>query len=226
MTTLVGTGGSGVVTDATAPAGSALSYSVVAVGAGGARSVATVVSVTTPPAATPVPITLVRADAVWRFRYTAGAWPAGWAAATYDDATWGQGAAPLGFGSGVTTVVDVPPPTSQRPISMLFRSSFTVADPAKLSDLVLTVRADDGVVVTVNGVEVGRSRMPAGTVTASTYATAAPNTATAVASPLVISIPASALRAGINVIAASTHLNYRSTPGVSFVGVLEGKTLP
>ncbi|WP_447653385.1 metallophosphoesterase [Microbacterium sufflavum] len=226
MTTLTGTGATGVVTDAAAPAGSAVSYAVVAIGPDGARSAATTVSVTTPPAATPVPVTLVRSDAAWRFRYAAGAWPTGWTGVAFDDTAWGQGAAPLGFGSGITTVVDVPPPTTQRPISMLFRTSFTVTDPAKLSELVLTARADDGAVVTVNGVEVGRLRMPTTTVTSTTYATAAPNTAAAVASPLVIPIPASSLRAGVNVIAVSTHLNYRSTPGVSFVATLEGKTLP
>lgn len=226
MTTLTGTGASGTVTDAAAPAGTALSYSVVAIGADGARSPATVAAVTTPPAATPVPITLVRSDAAWKYRYATGAWPAGWTTTTFADGSWAQGAAPLGFGSGITTVVDVPPPTTQRPISMLFRTSFDVADPGKLSDLVLTVRADDGVVVTVNGVEVGRARMPVTAISATTYATAAPNTATAISSPLVVTIPSSALRAGTNVIAASTHLNYRGTPGVSFVATLAGKTLP
>ncbi|MFK3677425.1 metallophosphoesterase [Microbacterium sp. NPDC090218] len=226
MTTLTGTGASGTLTDSAAPAGSSLSYSVVAIGAGGARSPATVATVTTPPAATPVPVTLVRADAAWRFRYVAGAWPAGWAGTTFDDSPWAQGAAPLGFGTGVATVVDVPPPTSQRPISQLFRTSFTVADPSKLSELVLTARADDGVVVLVNGVEVGRLRMPTGAITSTTYATAAPNTAAAIASPLTIAIPASSLRAGTNVIAVSTHLNYRATPGVSFAATLAGKTMP
>lgn len=226
MTTLTGTGASGVVTDAAAPAGSAVSYAVVAIGSDGARSPATTVSVTTPPAATPVPVTLVRSDSSWRFRYAAGAWPTGWTGVGFDDTTWGQGAAPLGFGGGVTTVVDVPPPTTQRPISMLFRTTFTVGDPSQLSDLVLTARADDGVMITVNGVEVGRLRLPTSALSSTTYATAAPSTATAAATPLVIPIPTSALRPGANVIAASTHLNYRSTPGVSFLATLDGKTLP
>lgn len=226
MTTLVGAGASGTVTDAAAPSGSVLQYSVTAVGADGQRSAATAVSVTTPPNATPVPTTLVANNAVWRYRYAAGAWPAGWTGAGFNDAAWSQGPAPLGFGSGITTAVDVPPPVSNRPISMQFRTTFTVADPSRLSALVLTARADDGAVVSVNGVEVGRMRMPTGTVSAGTYATAAPSASAAGATPLVVTIPASALTVGINVIAVSTHLNYRSTPGVSFTAKLEGMILP
>ncbi|MFC9983168.1 metallophosphoesterase [Microbacterium keratanolyticum] len=226
MTTLTGTGASGTVTDAAAPPNTALEYAVTAIGVDGQRSAPTVVTVTTPPGGEPVPTTLVAATNSWRYRYAAGAWPAGWTGVGFDDSTWSQGAAPLGFGSGITTVVDVPPPTSNRPISMIFRTSFDVADPSKLSALVLTARADDGVVVTVNGVEVGRLRMPTTAVSAGTYATAAPNTAAAASSPLVIAIPSSALVPGKNVIAASTHLNYRGTAGVQFTATLEGMTLP
>lgn len=219
--TLQGAGSSGSVTDSTAPAGSSLTYSVTAIGPDGSRSPAATVTVSTPPAADPVPVTLVATNASWRFRYAAGAWPAGWTSTTFDDTTWGQGAAPLGFGTGVATVVDVPPPTSQRPLSMTFRTGFTVTDPAALSAITLTVRGDDGVVVYVNGTEVGRLRMPAGAVSATTYASAAPSLAAASSSPLVIEVPASLLRAGDNVIAASTHLNYRATPGVSFTATLQ-----
>ncbi|MGX1696239.1 metallophosphoesterase [Microbacterium keratanolyticum] len=226
MTVLSGSGETGTVTDAAAPPNTALEYAVTAIGVDGQRSAPTVVTVTTPPGREPVPTTLVAATNSWRYRYAAGAWPAGWTAVGFDDSTWSQGAAPLGFGSGITTVVDVPPPTSNRPISMIFRTSFDVADPSKLSALVLTARADDGVVVTVNGVEVGRLRMPTTAVSAGTYATAAPNTAAAASSPLVIAIPSSALVPGRNVIAASTHLNYRGTAGVQFTATLEGMTLP
>ncbi|MFE5410493.1 metallophosphoesterase [Microbacterium sp. NPDC056569] len=224
--TLQGTGASGSVTDTTAPAGSSLTYSVTAIGPDGSRSPAATATVTTPPAPEPVPVTLVAANASWRFRYQTGAWPTGWTSTTFDAASWGQGAAPLGFGAGVTTVVDVPPPTTQRPLSMIFRTGFTVADPATHSAITLTVRGDDGVVVYVNGTEVGRLRMPTGAVSATTYATAAPSLTTAISSPLVIQVPASLLRAGDNVISASTHLNYRSTPGVSFVATLEAMRQP
>ncbi|MDY0910784.1 metallophosphoesterase [Microbacterium sp. CFBP9034] len=223
--TLQGTGSSGSVTDNTAPAGSTLTYSVTALGADGSRSPAATATVTTPPATEPVPVTLVASNASWRFRYEAGAWPTGWTSTAFDAAAWNQGPAPLGFGAGVATVVDVPP-GSVRPLSMIFRTGFTVSDPGAHSAITLTVRGDDGVVVYLNGTEVGRLRMPAGSVTATTYATAAPSLAAATASPLVIQVPASLLRAGGNVISASTHLNYRSTPGVSFTATLEAMRQP
>jgi hypothetical protein len=82
--------------------------------------------------------------------------------------------------------------------------------------LELTTRADDGVIVFVNGVEVGRSNLPTGTVGHSTYASSAPSTATATASPVKITVPASALREGANVITAQVQSNYRGTPSKSF----------
>ena len=78
----------------------------------------------------------------------------------------------------------------------------------------LTFVADDGVVVYVNGVEVRRQNIAEGvTITPNTYATAAPRSTAANASPVVMTIPKSALVQGTNVIAAETHLNYRSHAG-------------
>jgi hypothetical protein len=134
----------------------------------------------------------------------------------YDDAGWPQGAAPLGFGTPVSTNIDVPPPTSSRPRSALLRRRFDVTDRSRLADLVLTTRADDGVVVYVNGVELGRSNVAAGTVAATTYATAAPRTSAAAASPVRWSVPSSMLQNGSNTIAAVCLVNYRSTPDLSF----------
>ena len=80
----------------------------------------------------------------------------------------------------------------------------------------MTTRADDGVVVYVNGVEVARKNLNAGAVTQGTYANAAVSAATAVSTPFVFDVPASAFVAGTNVIAVEVHSNYRSTPSHSF----------
>ena len=80
--------------------------------------------------------------------------------------------------------------------------------------------ANDGAIVFLNGTEIGRANLPAGTIGQSTYATAAPRTTTAVANPVVVTVPTSVLVAGANVLTASTHLNYRSSPDLSFELVL------
>ncbi|WBU38618.1 metallophosphoesterase [Homoserinibacter sp. YIM 151385] len=162
------------------------------------------------------PEVLLAGGATWRWRNDAGAWPAGWTGAGFADGGWGSARAPLGFGSGVATSIDVPPPSSNRPRTMLFRQSFDVADAAGLSGATITTRADDGVAVWVNGTEVGRAGLPAGTLSTSTYASAAPSTSAATAAPRTFAIPAGLLRDGANVVAASTHLNYRATPDASF----------
>ena len=69
-------------------------------------------------------------------------------------------------------------------------------------------------VVYVNGVEVARRNMPAGVLSAGSYATAAPRTTAA--PQVVVMIPASALHDGANTVAASVHLNYRATRDMTF----------
>ncbi|MFC0682446.1 fibrinogen-like YCDxxxxGGGW domain-containing protein [Lysobacter korlensis] len=196
----------------------AYTYSVVAVGASGKISAAGTASVTTK--AQPVEpedptVELVEAGSDWRWRYESTAWPAGWNAADFDDSAWKTGAAVLGFntaGLGTDILVDAP---TTRPLSAQFRAAFEVADPAQLDTVSLTVLANDGVVVYVNGTEVGRRNLPTGNLTQNSYATAAPRS-TSAAVPVTFEVPVSLLTAGTNVVAASTHLNYRSTPDVTF----------
>jgi len=154
-------------------------------------------------------------NASWAYKYDATATPTGWSTVAFNDSAWPTGAATLGFpAASVTTNLDTFPATSSRPLTSYFRKSFQVADTSKVTKLVLSTVADDGVVVYVNGTEVGRSNMPAGTVTSSTYASSAVKTANT--QPVTITVPKSLLVNGTNEIAAETHLNYRGTADMSF----------
>ena len=86
----------------------------------------------------------------------------------------------------------------------------------------MTTRADDGVVVYLNGKEVGRANLPDGAVTRGTYATVAASTATAVASPVSWNVPPNLLVDGVNTIAVEVHSNYRLTPSMSMDLTLTG----
>lgn len=190
-------------------------YFVRAIDATGNRSASSQVLTVTPD--TDTTVELVAAGSSWRWQYVAGAWPEGWTQAGFDDSGWAQGAAPLGFGAtGLGTNIDVPPPTSNRPISAQFRQQFEVEDVSQLSSASLTTIADDGVVVYVNGTEVGRANMPSGTLTSTTWPTGAQRTSVARANPVTFPVPPALLQDGTNVVTASMHLGWRATPDVSF----------
>ena len=75
-------------------------------------------------------------------------------------------------------------------------------------------------VLYLNGVEVTRQNLPAGTLTSNTYATAAPRSTTSNANPVTVTVPKSALVNGTNVLAAESHVNYRTTPDLLFRATL------
>lgn len=194
-------------------------YSVVAI-AGASTSPAGTAQVTTPAEPVDPNVTLVPQTANWRWDYDGSAWEADWQQSGFDDSSWAVGPAPLGFNStGLGTDISVGAP-SPRPLSARFRNTFTVSDPSALQTVTLRFVANDGAIVFLNGTEIGRANLPAGTISQSTFATAAPRTSTAVANQVEVAVPAGLLVAGTNVLTASTHLNYRTSPDLSFQLVL------
>ena len=209
-------------TDSGLTASTAYSYSVVAVDGLGRASAAGTAQVTTPAQPVDPNVTLVPQVSSWQWRYDSTALAANWNQGAFDDSTWQTGNAPLGFNStGLGTDVSVGAP-SPRPLSAQFRHAFTVANPGEFDTVTLRFVANDGAVVYLNGTEIARASLPAGAITQNTYATAAPRTPTAVANAIVVTVPTSLLVAGENVIAGSTHLNYRTSPDLSFEAVLTG----
>ncbi|MEM9564347.1 MAG: hypothetical protein AAGA93_17115 [Actinomycetota bacterium] len=102
---------------------------------------------------------LVELGSSWRHTdSSAGAAPAGWPA-DIGDGVAGPDPAQFGFGGDgeVTALVG-----GQE--TYYFARTFEVDDPAGLDDLTLSLAADDGAVVYLNGVEVHRGNMPDGVV--------------------------------------------------------------
>ena len=172
------------------------------------------VTVTTGPATSTV---VVAAKSTWSYRYETTAPASTWNTPGYNASTWKTGSAVLGYGSTpLGTNLNPNSNTALRPLASYYLHPFTLPDTSQVTKLTLTTVADDGVVVYVNGAEVGRSNMPAGTPTINTYATSAVNTATANNSPVTFDVPVSLLVNGTNTIAAETHLNYHATRDTSF----------
>ncbi|WP_328994658.1 fibrinogen-like YCDxxxxGGGW domain-containing protein [Kribbella sp. NBC_01245] len=159
-------------------------------------------------------VAVVASGSAWNYHFdNAVAVPDDWAMPIYDNSGWKSGKATLGWGStAIATNIDVPAGTT-RAITSYHRHAFTVDDLAAMKELRLTTWADDGIVVYLNGVEVGRSNMPDGRITATTYAKTAVTTAKA--APYAIDIDPARLVAGRNVVAVEVHSNYRSTPSTS-----------
>ena len=152
--------------------------------------------------------TLLDWGSTWKW-YNTPADPAGgdWTAPYFADSSWKKGRAPLGWGRGeIATKVST---SGTQARSVQFRSSFTVKDPLT-SSVAVDLVVDDGVVVFVNGTEIGRRNVDPGPFTRDTNAKdGTRRTAT-------MAVPDSLLRSGVNTIAVSTHLNSRTSPMVSF----------
>jgi len=118
--------------------------------------------------------TLVARGAVWRYS-AAGAVPGpGWAAPAFADAAWPAGPAPLGYGeTRIRTAVPYGPDPADKHRTTYFRAGFDFAgDPTTLTGLTLLTDYDDGFVAYLNGQEIARRSLPAGTVAYETLASA------------------------------------------------------
>ena len=136
--------------------------------------------------------------------------PAGWAAPGFDDGTWSRGPSQLGFGEGDEQTVLPAGGTAY-----YFRRTFQVPDPSKVGSLRLGLVRDDGAAVYVNGVEVLRSNLPAGTLTPATLAPLAIGGADESAWTEV-DVPVSLLTAGTNTVAVEVHQQSAASSDVSF----------
>ncbi len=138
-----------------------------------------------------------------------------WRETDYDDSNWSSGPAQLGFGDG-----DEATTLANGHITYYFRHHFTVESTADIAGLSLEILRDDGAVVYLNGTEVYRTNMPAGTITANTTAAGAIETNEF----FVHEFDDAALQQGNNVIAVSVHQASLSSSDVSFDFSLESTT--
>jgi Bacterial Ig domain/Calcineurin-like phosphoesterase/Purple acid Phosphatase, N-terminal domain len=167
---------------------------------------------------------LVPSGATWKFLDNGTDQGTAWRAPNFDDTSWASGPAELGYGDGgEATVVSYGPSPGSKYITTYFRRAFSVANAADFQGLTLRVKRDDGVVVYLNGNEVYRDNIPAGTVSYTTPALAAADDG---ATFLQSSVSASLLTSGINVLAVEIHQSDRSSSDISFDLELLGALSP
>ena len=190
-------------------------YFVRAIDARGNASASTQAITASPAPEVPDTTTLISAGAAWSYLYDGTAPDEDWTTPEFDDSDWTTGQAPLGWGHSdlgteLTTTVT---PT---PLVSFHRRTFDIDDASVIETLELTTRADDGIVIHINGTEVARQHVDDGPVDANTYANTPVSASQALANPLTITVPGHLITTGTNVITTSVHSNWRSTPSHSF----------
>ncbi len=157
-------------------------------------------------------ITLSGAGAAWKFHDTGADLGTAWSGTNFNDSAWPSGPAQLGFGEGdEATLVN----TNRLRITTYFRRAFTVADANELESLTLRLKRDDGSVVFLNGVEIFRSNMPTGTITAATWASSAVGGADESAWFTNV-VDAALLRTGTNLLAVELHQSGTNSSDLGF----------
>ena len=169
------------------------------------------------------PLVLIPLGATWSY-YDVGDLPAAdWFATTYDASAWATGPAELGFGGGGEATVtndSIGPgqgPNSQGIVAQYFRHEFTAADVSTYSTLTLELLRNDGAVVYLNGIELGRTNMagnPGDPVAATDLAIAASE------QTITIDVDLADLVVGTNVLAVEVHQVAATSSDMSFDAAL------
>ncbi len=171
-------------------------------------------------------ITLIASNSFWRYLDNGTDQGTNWQALTFNDLTWSNGQAELGYGDTIapdnkpeTTVIGWGPDANNRYITYYFRQTFVVDSLANVSNVTLGVLRDDGALAHLNAVEVFRSNMPTGAVN---YLTRAPTSCagTDEATYFTASISPARLVTGTNILAVEVHSVTNTSVDMSFAAML------
>ncbi|MBN2215473.1 MAG: CotH kinase family protein [Bacteroidales bacterium] len=161
--------------------------------------------------------TIIAQNSIWRYSDKGLDQGTAWRELTFDDASWSEGQAELGYGDGdENTVLEYGKNITNKHITTYFRKAFNLAD----SDLIgkscqVNLLCDDGAVVYINGQEALRTNMGCVAVNYSTLASID------LSSPLesqfiLYPVDASLLQEGNNMIAVEVHQVAPASSDISF----------
>jgi hypothetical protein len=163
-------------------------------------------------------IVIPRSTAGWLYDAQRAEPAAGWKGLPYDDSGWKPATTEVGFGEGdeaTTLTAAEQGPTGDKTTTVYFRRTFQLSDASAVTEMQIELNRDDGAVVYINGMEVGRENIDPGPVT---YATLADN-----ASPEnvfnTMPVPAAVLATlqdGDNVIAVEVHQSSLTSSDLGF----------
>jgi uncharacterized repeat protein (TIGR01451 family) len=147
--------------------------------------------------------------------------PANWETVAYNDAAWSSGNGKFGYNDGQTTCMTsgctpicAPSSGCIKYITTLFRRVINIPSTAAYASIQLNIQRNDGIVVYVNGTQVGVDNMPAGPYTNATFASS--DIATGAAENVTLTIPISSFVNGNNTIAVEMHLQKTKATELGF----------
>jgi len=168
------------------------------------------------PAARAADTILVPTGATWKYLDNGTDQGTSWRATSFNDLTWASGPAQLGYGDGdEATTLGFGPDANNKFITTYFRRAFNVTNASLFNGVTLRLFRDDGAVVYLNGVEVWRTNMPAGSVgflTPASVAIGGADETTFVQT----TISPSLLVNGTNVLAIELHQSGGTSTDISF----------
>jgi hypothetical protein len=168
--------------------------------------------------------TFVAGGATWKYLDNGTNQGTAWRDPAFNDGLWKQGPAQLGYGDGdEATVISYGSSATAKYITTYLRHTFTVEDPASFESVTVRLLRDDGAVVYLNGVEIGRSNMPAGAIGSSTPASSAIGGADE-STFYTWSVGVANLVSGPNVLAVELHQSDGASSDLSFDLELVGVT--
>ena len=158
---------------------------------------------------------LIASNTVWRYWDKGGLSDNAWCTRLFDDSSWSSGAAELGYGDAPTTTISYGPDGNNKYTTSYFRKTFFVQDALAFDRLKISLLRDDGAVIYLNGTEILRNNMPAGTVSNSTFSSSAVGDANEY-TYFTFELSSQALISGTNVLAAEIHQCNLTSTDLSF----------
>lgn len=170
--------------------------------------------------------TLIPTGATWSFLDDGSDQGTAWRSIGFNDSSWTNGPAQLGYGDGdEATVVGFGPDANNKHITTYFRHRFNLSNPASVTNLLVRLMRDDGGIVYLNDTEIFRSNMDTGSITFTNVALA--NVSVPAESAFFQkSIPASLLVSGSNIVAVEIHQDVGTSSDISFDLELLGNYSP
>jgi hypothetical protein len=175
------------------------------------------------------PLTLIAKGSAWKFLDNGSNQGTNWTTAIFNDSLWNSGPAPLGYGDAngqwPATTNSYGPDANNKYVTTYFRRAFNVSNAASISNVVVSVQRDDGVVLYLNGTGIFTNNMPVGPISYLTYASTVIG---GVDETTFYSqnVPSALLMNGTNVLAAEIHQANSNSSDIIFDLQLTGDSFP
>jgi hypothetical protein len=197
--------------------------------ADGALNASDDVAVTIQHSASTIPTTFVPKGSVWKYLDNGSDQGVVWITPAFNDSAWKSGPAPLGYGDAngqwPATTNSYGPDPNNKYITTYFRRSFSLSSPASVTNLVVSVQRDDGVLLYLNGAPIFTNNLPAGPINYLTTALVAVG-GTDETTFYTQTFDPALLVSGLNVLAAEIHQANGTSSDIIFDLELSGDALP